>query len=343
MLGYPRRCGVAVRSCSLVVVVGLLIGFPSTGAAQEEEEKTEVEKSAEEMTEAERQKYQQLLKSGKSEYASKNFEKAFEQLKAAHDIHPKPSILFNLALISEKQGKLERASEYYGKFIEAPDVSLKARKRASERMAAVNDILSKSGDEGEAPAQTTDLMPALEAMNTEVDEGVTGSPDSGEEQAEETTGGEESAEGEEGTAGADQSTVPSGTGAGPGTQTAEEPPQVDYDWPVYASFGAGTAALTAGVVTLAMTNDRIDKAKAAGRSVEDRDQHVKYEDEASTYASVTAGLFAGGTVLVGLGSFFVIQQSSAVERQPRADEGSKPDVSVSVGEEYTGAQLSIDF
>lgn len=341
MLVYPRRCGVAVRSCSLVLVVGLVIGLPSAGAGQEE--KTAVEKSAETMTEAERQKYQQLLQSGKSEYASKNFEKAFEQLKAAHDIHPKPSILFNLALISEKQGKLKRASEYYGKFIEAPDVSLKARKRASERMAAVNDILSKSGDEGEAPAQTTDLMPALEAMNTEVDEGVSGSPESGGVEATETTAEDDSPGAEEGGATTDQSTVPSGTGAGPGTQTSQRPPRVDYDWPVYASFGAGTAALTAGVVTLAMTNDRIDKAKAAGESAEGQDQHAKYEDEASTYANMTIGLFTGGAVLVGLGSYFVIQQSSAVERQSQSDHGSTIDVSVSAGEEYTGAQLSVDF
>ena len=162
MRWLSSRAIVPRHSSAALLFFGLLFGAPTIGFAQEKSE----------MAEAERERYENLLEEGKAAYSAKNFEKAFEKLKGAHDLHPKSSILFNLGLISEKQGKLERASKYYQKFVEAPDVSLEARQRASERMAAVNEILNASGEGGKTETQKTNLMPALEAISTKVDEGV---------------------------------------------------------------------------------------------------------------------------------------------------------------------------
>lgn len=327
MCGFSLRGNDLCRSWGAVLFIGLLVGLPTIGQAQ-----SEGGTSAESLSDAERQEYTKLLNEGKKAYSEKNFEEAFEKLKKAHDIHPKPSILFNLALVSEKQGELKQASDYYKKFIEAPEVDLESRQRASERMAAVNDILSKSGD-GEAPQQTTDLMPALEAMNTDVDEA------SAETESMEGTSEEESTE--EKTA----SETTDGNEEEGGGGSASEGGGVELTWPVYAAYGVGTAAIAGGVVTLAMTNDRIDKAKRAGRRIETRNDHIRYEQEASTYASTTAALFIGGVSMLGLGTYFLVRKNSMVERDKTAarEESGAPDVSISVGEEYTGAQLSLDF
>lgn len=332
MCGFSLRGIDLCRSWSVLLVVGLLVGLPAIGQAQDEGGA-----SVESLSDAERQEYTKLLNEGKKAYSNKNFEEAFGKLKRAHAIHPKPSILFNLALISEKQGELEQASDYYKKFIEAPEVGLESRQRASERMAAVNDILSKSGD-GEAPKQTTDLMPALEAMNTDVDEA------SSETESVEASSEEES-ESKEEMAASETADDDEGGDEGSSESDASGGGDVELTWPVYAAYGVGTAAIAGGVVTLAMTNDRIDKAKRAGAQFESRNDHIRYEQEASTYASTTAALFIGGVSMLGLGTYFLVRKNSMVERDKTAarEESGTPDVSISVGEEYTGAQLSVDF
>lgn len=328
---------VSRRSSCVLLVAGLLVGVPMLGHAQGDSS------SVESLSESEKQKYQTLLREGKSAYSEKNFEEAFQKLKKAHAIHSKNSILFNMGLISEKQGKLERASEYYQKFIEAPDVSLEARQRASERMAAVNEILNKSGG-GKTEAQKTNLMPALEAMNTEVDEETSESEEGEEtERASATDSGEEASAdtGETSGMAAGQDESTGGTDGG----SARSSGKLKYSWPVYASFGVGTVALATGVYTLTETFDRIDKAKKFGRTPSTRIQHLKYEQQASTYATTTTGLFIGGAALAGLGTYFLVRKGSMTKRDRKSGKASNntPEVSISVGDEYTGAQLSVDF
>lgn len=345
----------------LAFVVGSGLSVPAAGQGEGEAPDGEEQKSEEssestapsskqELSEEKRQEYETHLQTGKQAYASGDPEKAFRNLKAAHDIYPKPSILFNLGLISEKQGNLERAAKYYREFVGSPGVDLEARKRGSERLSAVNQIL-KATDKEKTETQKTDLQPALEAMSTGAEE-----TDPAEEGSGERETGTASREGDAAEGGSSESGEPApGTASGQQGQTGAGPtpaaagagnprPQVDYNWPIYLSYGSGVAFLSGGVVTLALTQDRTDKARKAGSESE----RSSLEQEASMYKTSTVALFAGGAGLAALGSYFVIRKSgqaaSSSEKQARRDL-SVDSLGVAVGPDGSsfGAHLSVDF
>lgn len=298
-------------------------------AAQATAAKTEAE-----LTPDQRAKYDEHLKAGKKAYANQDFDTAFNQLNAAYGIVAKPSILFNLALISEKGGALERARDHYQKYMAAPGVSLENRKRAAERLAAVQEILatSNSADEARAKSQVTDLLPALEAM------GIESMPEENTEVAK--TGGETNGQTDK-TAQTDK-TEPDNTLEAPAKTT----PDVKYTWPVYAAFGTATAALAGGVVMVAMTNKRIEEGKTAGREGDDAGL-AQAEEDASLYATSAAGLFAGGAVLAIVGSYFVVRNSKTAEADAAAADAEKnapqASMSFSLDKNFLGPVFNLKF
>ncbi len=306
---------------------------PAAGEAEEPADTPKGVTSESDLTAEQRVQYEAHLRAGKAAYANQNFDLAFNELKRAYGIYAKPSILFNIALIAEKGGALERSVEYYRKFLNAPGVTLENRQRASDRLAAVQQILetSSSAEEARQKQQVTDLLPALEAMG--IDEAMAPA---------ETTN-------------ATANTTTTTTNNTQGTATTTTPtetdgevevavrPDVDYRWPVYASFGTATAALVGGVVMVAMTNKRIDEGKAAGQAGDDAGLAAAEED-ASMYATTATGLFIGGAVLSVVGAYFVVRNSQNAEEEMNAQ--SSPDgvkVGVSLHKNFLGPILSFDF
>lgn len=332
------------------LVLGLsTFGLATTGFAQESDSGESSEQKVEsksDLPDQERKEYTKHLKKGKRAYAEEDLETAFRELKTAHDIYAKPSILFNLGLISEKQGELERAAKYYREFIGSPGIGLEKRKRASERLAAVREILDATGEEreqkkAETKDEKTDLMRIHdEAISAADNEETSGSS------TEEPTGSADSSSsaGDSESTGAVGTGSPGGTGGGAADTSR---PRVDYNWPIYTSYGVGVASLVGGVVSLELMNDRIEKAKAAGTNSEDAPRHLKYERQASTFATTSLGLFVGGGALVGLGTYFVVRKSAQAERQQQkaaeARGPTAPQFSLSVGKEYSGVRMSLSF
>ena len=291
------------------------------------------------LTAEQRAAYDQHLLDGKQAYAKQDFEGAFQALNKAYQIHNKPSILFNLALISEKSGALERAAEHYQKYLEAPGVTLQNRQRASERLAAVQQILatSESAEEAREKQQMTDLLPALEAMGIESAVTETGGTD--------TTQTTTAQTGDTGTTTTTSDTTTTTTTTPDATAGATAPPpEVEYKWPVYAAFGTATAALAGGVVMVALTNKAIDDGKAAGLAGDTAGLASKEED-ASMYASTAAGLFIGGAALAVVGSYFVVRSSAKAEQEAAAagGEDTSASLSFSLHKDFLGPIFSLKF
>ena len=309
---------------------------PAEAAPQAPAEKPPAVTNEADMTPEQRAAYDGHLRAGKSAYAKQDFDTAFNELNAAYSIFNKASILFNLALISEKGGALERARDYYARYLEAPGVTLENRRRASERLAAVQEILatSSSADEARAKSQVTDLLPALEAM------GIESVPEEG--------SGDTTATAQTSDTGTDTTadTSSDSTSADAGDSMETKPVNVKYKWPVYAAFGASAASLIGGVVMVAMTNKRIDEGKQAALDG-DLAEHAAAEEDASASATAAAGLFAGGAALAIVGSYFVVRNSQAAEAEAAAADGgdSKPKASLgmSLHKNFLGPILSVKF
>lgn len=275
------------------------------------------------LSKEQREAYDTHLRAGKVAYASSDFETAFKELNAAHEIFPNAAILFNLALISEKGGALERAGELYTQYLAAPGVTLENRKRASDRLKAVQDILATTTEAERANTKqnVTDLLPALEAM------GIDTVP-------RETT--------------AKKTVVTPKKSAGPSNsgETKDEvvltpsKPDVTYGWPVYAALGTATVALAGGVVMVAMTNKKIEDGRALGREGDNAGLEAA-EDDASMYMSTAAGLFAGGAVFAIVGSYFAVRDSNEAAANAVAEPSAS--LSFSLHRDFLGPIFTTSF
>lgn len=343
MKNRPKKLPqLSFRAATCCLVAGMIALSPALVAAQDSGEPAQNE--AEEQAIKEKS-YKEHLAAGSRAYKKKDFDKALEELEAAYSIDPRASILFNLGLISEKKGDLEGASDYYRRFIGAEDVGLAARKRASERLAVVNEILDQQ-NEADSSQSMTNLMPALEAMNADLEEmGAEGEGTQGEQQE------QAAAQTEESTPEAKPAPKPLDE-TGQQTATKETPADtpvadasgssdfsdVDYGWEPYAAFTVGTGALVGGVVALALFNDSVESAR---KHPEGTTLHKQYERDASDYLTLTGGLFTAGGVLVGLGTYYVVARQA--EYADSVESGDASSTSVSLGPDFVGFEYSLDF
>ena len=89
-------------------------------------------------------------------YEGGNFEQAAKLFEAAYDANGDPNLLYNIGRVHEEAGKLERAIEYYDRFIHAEGVGLDSRMVASERLSRLRKVLGieaqpEAPDEPEEP------------------------------------------------------------------------------------------------------------------------------------------------------------------------------------------------
>lgn len=84
------------------------------------------------------------------------YEEAIDIFQTLYDRGGSPNFLYNIARIYEDDGKLAEALDYYERFVHARGAGLEERKLASERAAALRQILESSGEkQADEPAPTT--------------------------------------------------------------------------------------------------------------------------------------------------------------------------------------------
>ena len=84
-------------------------------------------------------------------FQNKEYDEAAVLFEQAYDMSPEPNYLFNIGRVYEEKGDLEKAVEYYGRFVREGEVELGAREVALERLQVLRAVLKETGvevDEG---------------------------------------------------------------------------------------------------------------------------------------------------------------------------------------------------
>ena len=119
--------------CSITLSASLMLGSTVALAApaggDDAPEGTDTGATEEEKTEAE-----QLSEQAIEKFQAKDYTGAVALFEQAYSIDPQPNYLFNIGRVYEEAGDLEKAVEYYAKFVKQPGVDLDSRKVANERL-----------------------------------------------------------------------------------------------------------------------------------------------------------------------------------------------------------------
>lgn len=125
----------------VLVFTVVLLGFGP--AAQAQTDGSESESSTSESSDAESsEEFQKLVSAGRSAYGSKNFIEAAEAFKKAYALEPVPNLLYNIGRVYEKAGEFEKAISYYEKFVNQPNIAMKNRQDALDRMRTLREIIA---------------------------------------------------------------------------------------------------------------------------------------------------------------------------------------------------------
>lgn len=94
-------------------------------------------------------------------FEAKDYEGAVELFEQAHQIDPQPNYLFNIGRVYEEKGDLEKAVEYYQRFVGESGVDLESRQIATERLKVLREALAQiREDERPAPSEGEGTAPA---------------------------------------------------------------------------------------------------------------------------------------------------------------------------------------
>lgn len=89
-------------------------------------------------------------------FKNKEYDAAIALFEQAHARSPEPNYLFNIGRVYEEKGDLPHAIEYYERFMKAPEVELRARDLALERLRVLRAIMAETeveDPEAAPPAQ----------------------------------------------------------------------------------------------------------------------------------------------------------------------------------------------
>lgn len=267
------------RTTLALVVIGLLsIGpmwpVPSALAQQAADEQDD------NASPSDKERFRQLAAAGSKAFAAKDYEKAEKAFRQAYEIKPVPNLLYNIGRALEKQGDFEGATDLYEKFVNEPDVELKARRDALQRLKTLREVL------------------ALREEGEDVDQ----------EEVEQKQGEHELAE-----ADADKTEGDKTDGQQADEQQVEEPPVVvENDYTLAWTFtGLGAATLVGSGAFAALAAIEKSNADDAATLAERRDA----AETGQTYATVADGMLATGAVLTGVGLYYFV--SPPQEERPQ--------------------------
>lgn len=115
-------------------------------------------------------------------YEDGRFEEAIRLFEAAYESTADPNLLFNIGRVYEQAGELERAIEYYERFVHAKGVSLDTRVIANERLVQLKKIVG-----GDASSDESGTEPVDGPVDGSVDGSVDSPDDSDTATSDETT------------------------------------------------------------------------------------------------------------------------------------------------------------
>jgi tetratricopeptide (TPR) repeat protein len=124
------------RMLSALLAVLLLWGPAPVAAQQAEGEK----KTATQLTKEAREKFRELSASAQKKFQDGDYDGAIADFEAAYAIKPSSNILYNIGRIHEQQGNIDEAISYYDRFVVAPNVEIKARQDAVNRLRTLKEV-----------------------------------------------------------------------------------------------------------------------------------------------------------------------------------------------------------
>jgi hypothetical protein len=95
-------------------------------------------------TEAEKDEASKLSDQAIEKFQAKDYDGAVALFEQAYGIDPNPNYLFNIGRVYEEAGTLDKAVEFYAKFVKQPGVDLDSREVALDRLKVLRAILEET-------------------------------------------------------------------------------------------------------------------------------------------------------------------------------------------------------
>ena len=148
---------------STTLSLSLMLGSSVALAAPAGGEEVSADEAPPAVSEEEKSEAEALSEEAIGKFQDKDYEGAVALFEKAYSIDPQPNYLFNIGRVYEEAGNLEKAVEFYGKFVKQPGVDLDSRGVALERLKVLREILEqteepKAGDQ-EPPPPEVEVMP----------------------------------------------------------------------------------------------------------------------------------------------------------------------------------------
>lgn len=93
-------------------------------------------------------------------FQAKDYEGAVALFEQAYEIDPQPNFLFNIGRVYEEAGTLDKAVDFYAKFVKQPGVDLDSRETALDRLKVLRSILKET--EEKPPEEKPDEVEPVE-------------------------------------------------------------------------------------------------------------------------------------------------------------------------------------
>jgi hypothetical protein len=115
-------------------------------------------------TQAEKDEASTLSDQAIEKFQAKDYEGAVALFEKAYGIDPNPNYLFNIGRVYEEAGNLEKAVEFYAKFVKQPGVDLDSREEALSRLKVLRAIVEETSEKPpeEKPEEKPEDKPVVD-------------------------------------------------------------------------------------------------------------------------------------------------------------------------------------
>lgn len=87
------------------------------------------------------------IEAGRSKFDAGDYIGAVAEFEAAYALEPDPNFLYNIGRTYEEAGQLSAAADYYRRYARQPGISLEMRRKASERIKVLDEVLAQTEPE----------------------------------------------------------------------------------------------------------------------------------------------------------------------------------------------------